>query len=76
VEDIRQWEVEDHQDIVSIKVVAKLPESDEYTVKYFLNRWVTNLRFREDFADEVNWSLHPEGVAFFLSFHHDCRSPM
>jgi hypothetical protein len=58
VEDIRQWKVGDHQDIVCIEVVAKLPGSDEYTVKYFLNRRVTNLRFREDFTDEVNWSLH------------------
>jgi hypothetical protein len=33
-----------------------------------------NLGFREDFADEVDWSLHPEGVAFFLSFHHNCRA--
>jgi hypothetical protein len=56
------------------QIVAKLPESDEYTVKNFLNRRVTNLRFREDFTDEVNWSLHPRGVAFFLSFHHDCRA--
>jgi hypothetical protein len=74
VEDIRQWEVEDHQDIVCIKVVAKLPGSDEYTVKYFLNHWVTNLRFREDFADEVHWSLHPKSMAFLLAFYHDCRA--
>jgi hypothetical protein len=74
VEDIRQWEVGDHQDVVCIEVMAKLPESDEYTIKYFLNHWVTNLIFREDFADEVDWSLHPEDVAFFLSFHHDCRT--
>jgi hypothetical protein len=33
-----------------------------------------NLRFRENFADEVDWSLHPEGVAFLLAFHHDCRA--
>jgi hypothetical protein len=58
----------------SLKVVDKLPGSDEYAVKYFLNHWVTILRFREDFVDEVNWSLHPEGVAFFLSFNHDCRT--
>jgi hypothetical protein len=50
----------------------KFPGGDEYTIKYFWNRWVTHLRLREDFADEVDWSLHPEGVAFFLSFHHDC----
>jgi hypothetical protein len=31
-----------------------------------------NLRFSEDCADEVNWSLHPKSMAFFLSFHHDC----
>jgi hypothetical protein len=74
VEDIRQWEVRDHQDIVCIKIVAKIPESDEYTIKYFLNHWVKNLRFREDFADEVNCSLDPEGVAFFLLFHHYCRT--
>jgi hypothetical protein len=74
VEDIRQWEVGDHQDIVCIEIVAKLPGSDEYSIKNFLNHWVTNLRFRENFGDEVNWSLHPEGVAFFLSFHYDCRT--
>jgi hypothetical protein len=74
VEDIRQWEVGDNQDIVFIKVVVKLPGSDEYTVKYFLNCWVTNLRFREDFVDEVNWSLHPKGVAFLMVFHHDCHA--
>jgi hypothetical protein len=27
-----------------------------------------NLGFRKDFADEVDWSLHPEGVAFLLAF--------
>jgi hypothetical protein len=54
VEDIRQWEVRDHPDIVCIEIVAKLPGSDEYTVKNFFNRWVTNLRYREDFADEVD----------------------
>jgi hypothetical protein len=74
VEDICQWEVGDHQDIVCLKVVANLPRIDEYTVKYFLNRWVMNLRFRADFTDEVNWSLYPEGVAFFLSFHHNCHT--
>jgi hypothetical protein len=74
VEDIRQWEVGDHQNIVCIEVVARLPRSDEDTVKYFFYCWVTNLRFREDFADEVNRSLHPKGVVFFLSFHHDCRT--
>jgi hypothetical protein len=52
--------------------MAKLHGSDEYTIKYFLNHHVTNLRFGEDFADEVNRSLHPKGVAIFLSFHHDC----
>jgi hypothetical protein len=74
VEDVRQFKVGDHQDIVCIKIVAKLPGSDEYTIKYFLNCWVTNLRLREDFADKVNRSLHLEGVAFFRSFHHDCRT--
>jgi hypothetical protein len=74
VEDVRQWEVGDHQDVVCIEVMAKLPGSDEYTVKYFLNHWVTNLRFRENLDDEVNWSLHPKSVAFFLSFHHDCHT--
>jgi hypothetical protein len=33
VEDIRQWEVEDHQDVVCIEIMAKLPRGDEYTVK-------------------------------------------
>jgi hypothetical protein len=33
-----------------------------------------NLGFRKYFADEVDWSLHPEGVAFLLAFHHDCRT--
>jgi hypothetical protein len=37
VEDIHQWKVGDHQDIVCIEVVAKLSGSDEYTIKYFLN---------------------------------------
>jgi hypothetical protein len=68
VEDIHQWEIRDPQDIVCIKVVVKLPGSDEYTIKYFLNRWVMNLRFKEDFADEVNWSLHPK------AWPSSCRS--
>jgi hypothetical protein len=53
---------------------AKLPGSDEYTVKYFLNCSAMNLRFGEDFTDEVNWLLHPKGVAFLLAFHHNCRA--
>jgi hypothetical protein len=54
--------------------VTKLTGSDKYTVNYFLNLWVTYLRLREDFTDEVDWSLHPEGVAFLLAFYHDCRA--
>jgi hypothetical protein len=33
-----------------------------------------NLGFRKDFADEVDWSLHPESMAFLLSLHHSCRT--
>jgi hypothetical protein len=33
-----------------------------------------NLGFKKDFADEVDWSLYPEGVAFLLAFHHDGRT--
>jgi hypothetical protein len=33
MEDIRQWEVGDHQDIICIEIMVKLPRSDEYTVK-------------------------------------------
>jgi hypothetical protein len=47
-------EVSDQQDIVCIKVVVKLPGSDEDTIKNFLNHQVKNLRFGKDFADEVN----------------------
>jgi hypothetical protein len=74
VEDIRQWEVRVHQDIVYIEIVAKLPGSDKYTVKNLLNHWVTNLRFRENFPDVVDWLLHPKGVAFLLAFHHNCHA--
>jgi hypothetical protein len=35
VEYICQWEVEDHQDIVCIEIVAMLLGSDEDTVKIF-----------------------------------------
>jgi hypothetical protein len=72
LEDIRQWKVREHQDTVCIKIVVKLPGSDEYTVKNFLDHWVANLRVREDFADEVDWSLDSKKVAFLLTFHHDC----
>jgi hypothetical protein len=54
--------------------VVKLSGSDKYTIKYFLNNGVMNLRFREDFANEIDWSLHPEVVAFLQAFHHDCRA--
>jgi hypothetical protein len=33
VEDIRQWEVSDHQDVVRVEIMAKLSRGDEYTVK-------------------------------------------
>jgi hypothetical protein len=33
-----------------------------------------NLGFRKDFADEVDWPLHTEGMAFLLAFHHGCRA--
>jgi hypothetical protein len=52
--------------------VVKFPGGDEYTVEQFLNCRVTNLGFKEDFADEVDWLLHTEGMAFLLAFHHDC----
>jgi hypothetical protein len=74
VEDIRQWEVEDHQDIVCIEIMAKLPRGDEYIINEFLNYQVTNFVFRKYFTDEVDWLLHPEGMAFLLAFHHDSRT--
>jgi hypothetical protein len=33
VENIRQWEISDHRDVVCIKVVVKLPGGDEYSVE-------------------------------------------
>jgi hypothetical protein len=33
VEDIRQWKVGDHQDVVCVKIMVKLPGGDEYTIK-------------------------------------------
>jgi hypothetical protein len=34
----------------------------------------TNHGFRKNFADEVNWPLHTESMAFFLVIHHDPRA--
>jgi hypothetical protein len=72
VEDIRQWEINNHRDVVFVEITAKLPRGDEYTVESFQNCWVTNLGFRKDFADEVDRPLHTEGMAFLLALHHDC----
>jgi hypothetical protein len=33
-----------------------------------------NLGFTKDFTDEVDWPVHPEGMAFLLALHHDCRA--
>jgi hypothetical protein len=33
-----------------------------------------NLGFKKDFADELDWPLHTEDMAFFLALHHDCRA--
>jgi hypothetical protein len=51
--------------------VAKLFGSDEYSVEKFLNVQVTNLRFREDFTDEIHRPLHTKCMAFLGAPHHD-----
>jgi hypothetical protein len=33
MEDILHWEVGDHQDIVWVEIIAKLPGGDEYIIK-------------------------------------------
>jgi hypothetical protein len=33
VEDIRQWEINDHQDVVCVEIMANLLESDDYTIE-------------------------------------------
>jgi hypothetical protein len=33
MEDIRQWEVGDHQDVVCVEIMATFPGDDEFTVK-------------------------------------------
>jgi hypothetical protein len=33
-----------------------------------------NLGFRKEFADEVDWPLHTEGMAFLWALHHDCHA--
>jgi hypothetical protein len=33
VENIYQWEISDHRDVVCVEVVVKLPGGDEYSVE-------------------------------------------
>jgi hypothetical protein len=33
-----------------------------------------NVGLIENFADKVDWSLHPEGVAFLRALHHNSRA--
>jgi hypothetical protein len=33
VEDIRQWEISDHRDVVCVEIMAKLLRGDKYTVE-------------------------------------------
>jgi hypothetical protein len=51
--------------------VAQLPPGDEDSVQELLDLWVACLAVRQDFTDEVDWTLDFEGVTFFLSFHYD-----
>jgi hypothetical protein len=30
-----------------------------------------NLRFKEDFADEIHWPLHTKGMAILGALHHN-----
>jgi hypothetical protein len=33
MENIRQWEISDHSDVVCVEIVVKLPEGDEYSIE-------------------------------------------
>jgi hypothetical protein len=51
--------------------VAQLPLGDEDSVQELLDLWVACLGVRQDFTDEIDWTLDFEGVTFLLPFHFD-----
>jgi hypothetical protein len=51
--------------------VAQLPPGDEDNVQELLDLWIACLGVRQDFIDEIDWTLHFEGMTLLLSFHYD-----
>jgi hypothetical protein len=56
---------------VRLKVASQLSPGDEDSVQELLDLRVACLGVRQDFTDEVDWTLNLEGVALLLPFHHD-----
>ena len=69
-----QWEVSYYWDLVLIKVIPELPGGDQNSIQKFLNWWISNLWFREYFANEVDWSLNVVSVAFLRAFDYYRRT--
>jgi hypothetical protein len=55
---------------VRLEVVAQLSLGDEDSVQEFLDLWVACLGVKQDFANEVDWTLDFESMVLLL-FHYD-----
>ena len=53
-----------------LKVVTQLPLSDKDSIQEFLDLGVASLGIRQDLANEVQGTLHFEGVSLFFLLYH------
>ena len=53
-----------------LKVVTQLPLGDKNGVQEFLDLGVASLGIGQDLANEVQGTLHFEGVSLFFSLYH------
>jgi hypothetical protein len=60
-----------NHDRVQLEVVVQLSLGEEDGVQELLDLRVVHLGVGQDFTDEVDRTLHFEGVTLLLSFHHD-----
>ena len=71
IEDIAQRILSNHCYLIRLKVMAKLPRRNQYSIRQLLELWIPSLRLIQDLADKVDRALNLIGVPGFFSFDDD-----
>ena len=74
IEDIAQRILSNHCYLIRLKVMAKLPRRNQYSIRQLLELWIPSLRLIQDLADKVDRALNLIGVPGFFSFDDNGRT--